>query len=105
MLNDWKMWLLVVLLVAIGYVQDVGTHFERASGISRRQNLTLYRQLFGAFAWVTFRWGGILRLLGVAVSFYLYHWTDALLVVIGTFVVSIALWPIANRHAQTICVK
>ncbi len=60
-LADLRWWLIVLLIAVTGYVQDVGSHFERMSGLKRLVNLDTYRALFGLF-WPLFRYGGLARI-------------------------------------------
>lgn len=47
-LNSWVLWFLLATLVVTGYVQDIGTQFERVSGLKRSANLETYHFLFRA---------------------------------------------------------
>lgn len=99
--TDWKGWLLILLLVAAGYVQDVGMHFEHLSGLKRLDNLKTYHLLFRGVAWPLFRWGGIIRIVCVGVILLLFHWLSGLLSVLAIFVISLALRGVTKRHAYT----
>jgi hypothetical protein len=98
-LADWKGWLLILLLVAAGYVQGVGTHFEKASGLQRLPNLHTYHLLFRGPAWPFFRWGGIIRIACLAAVLFLFGWRAAVLCGVGVFAFSIALWRATRLHA------
>lgn len=102
MLTDWKGWLLILLLVATGYIQDVGMWIERLSRIKRLDNLTFYHLLFRGVWWLMLRWGGIIRIVCIAAILLLFGWRSAAFSVLGIFVISFALRSVTRRHAQTI---
>lgn len=89
----------MTVLGATGYVQDVGTHIERASGIGRRTHLRIYHLLFRGFPWLLFRYGGFLRLAGLTTILFLFGWVSAIASGGVVLVLSLALRSITRRHA------
>lgn len=97
----WGWWALMALIGLIGYVQDVGTQFERDSGLTKRDNLDTYYMLFRGLPWLLFRWGGLIRLAGLVGILLLAGWQAALLSLLGLFLLSFALRPVSRKHAVT----
>lgn len=94
-------WVLILLLVAAGYVQDVGMHFEHVSGLKRLSNLKTYHFLFRGAAWPFFRWGGIIRIACISAVLLLFGWRPAVLSGLGIFALSFAMRGVTKRHAIT----
>jgi hypothetical protein len=103
-LTDWKGWLLIVLLAATGYVQDVGFHFEKLTGLRRISSFQTYRLILGP-AYPLFRWGGFIRIAGVGIILWLYGWRTALLSAAGLLIFCIALWRVTRGHARIMLEK
>ncbi|MBV9489625.1 MAG: hypothetical protein JO069_07870 [Verrucomicrobia bacterium] len=97
-LIDWRWWTILVVLIVIGYVQDVGSYFDRASGIRRLKNLDFYRSVFGWF-YPLFRWGGLVRILALVGSIFVFGWiATAILTGIVMLVPPMLLARIALLH-------
>jgi len=103
--TSWAWWLLIVAILVTGYVQDVGTWFERISGLKRAENLSVYRFLLRGLPWPLFRYGGFLRLALVVAILIFWGWRVVLVSVIGMFLVSFAISRVSRRHAETMLVQ
>jgi hypothetical protein len=101
MFMDWKRWFLIVVLLVSGYVQDVGMHFEHASGLKRLENLRTYHFLFRGAAWPFFRWGGFIRIACIGIILFLFDWRQAVVCGVGAVALSFALWRVTKGHALT----
>jgi hypothetical protein len=99
MLNDWRGWAILVILLVTGYVQAIGRHIESQSGYKRSRNLELYRVLFGTSVWLIFRWGGLIHVGVLALTVYLFGWKTGAVLVIGVLVYPLLVWRIARYHA------
>jgi hypothetical protein len=86
LLTDWKGWVLILVLVVAGYVQDVGWHFQHASGLKRLENLKTYHFLFRGAAWPFFRWGGFIRIACIGIILFLFGWRAAVACGVGAVV-------------------
>jgi hypothetical protein len=98
-LTDWKGWLLIALLAATGYAQDVGFHFEKLTGLRRISSFQTYRLIFGT-AYPLFRWGEFIRIAGVGTILWLYGWRTTIFVIAGMLIFCLALWRVTRGHAQ-----
>jgi hypothetical protein len=100
MVTDWKGWVLLLVLVVTGYVQDVGWHFQHASGLKRLENLKTYHFLFRGAAWPFFRWGGFIRIACIGIILFLFGWRAAVACGVGAIILSlVVLWRVTKGHA------
>ncbi len=104
-LTSWQWWLTIASLGVIGYVQDVGSQFEKASGLKRVSNLEFYHFLFRGLPWIIFRSGGFLRIAILFVIFFWWGWRSAAVSVLALFLMSFGLSLITRRHAQTMLIQ
>jgi hypothetical protein len=101
LLADWRWWAMMVLLGLVAYVQAVGFHVERVSGIERLTNLDTYHLLFRGLPWVPFRYGGILQIVGLGAIPFLFGWRAAFVSWISFVTLCLALFSVARGHAVT----
>jgi hypothetical protein len=100
-ITSWQWWLTMVSLGVIGYVQDVRSQFEKASGVRRVSNMELYHFLFRGLPWIIIRSGGFVRIAILLLIFLWWGWRAAVISILSIFIVSFALRLITIRHAQT----
>lgn len=100
-LTSWLWWITLVFIGVVGYVQDVGKQFERASGLKRISNLELYRYLFRGLPWIIFWRGGFIRLALLFFVLVWWGWKAAVASVVALFIISFLLMFVSRRHAHT----
>ena len=100
-LADWRWWLLMLLIAATGYVQDVASHFERMTGLKRLSHLDTYHVLFGRLSWPLFRYGGFIRIVALIAVAILCGWRAAIASLVCALLLCLALWRVTKRNALT----
>lgn len=102
-MSDWRWWTILVILISTAYVQNVGWHIEKLSGVKRAKNLKVYRYLFGGkpwIPWLMFRWGGMIVMATIVLVFVLFGPRRGSLTTIAVIFSPFTFWRIARTHAR-----
>lgn len=89
------------LIAATGYVQDVGSHLERMTGLKRLKHFETYYALSGRFFWPFFRYGGFMRIGALITVTILCGWRAGIAALGCSLILCLALWRVTKRRALT----